>query len=94
LQTKDDPLKTAKSTTTAEFLDNLRCILKEWQRREGPDSMPYFVYDNNKIQKVADITLLQGARGQPLTLAHRLPQPAYSPDMNRPIEHMFGWLKN
>jgi hypothetical protein len=52
------------------------------------------VHDNNKMQKVADITQLQDARGQPLTAAQRLPQPAYSPDMNRAIEHVFGRLKN
>jgi hypothetical protein len=93
MQCKDDDTKIAKSTTTAEFLDNLQCILQEWQRREGPDSLPLFMYDNNKIQQVADITTLRDARGQPLPLSCRLQIPTYSPDMNRPIKHMFGWLK-
>jgi hypothetical protein len=94
VQCKDDPHKTAKSTTSAEFLDNLGCILKEWQRREGPTSLPLFMYDNNKIQKVADFTQLRDALGNPLPHWCKLPLPSYSPDMNRAIEHMFGWLKN
>lgn len=50
--------------------------------------MPYLQYDNNRIQVSADL------RSIGIHESCRVPLSAYSPDLNRAIEHTFGWLKD
>jgi hypothetical protein len=88
LQCKSDNTKVAKSTTSAEFLLHLQAIIKEWAINRGEHSIPYLQYDNNKIQASADLSSIG------LSPACRVPLSAYSPDLNRAIEHSFGWLKD
>lgn len=55
-------------------------------RQEG--GVPYLQFDNNRIQDCADL------RAIGLDPSCRVPLSAYSPDLNRAIEHTFGWLKD
>lgn len=96
----------AKSTTEEEFKDNLYKIVQKFQRKtkqynkdnnlgSEPDA-PVLCYDNNKIQRIADISTLKYDNEPDISLdpeAQRVDLPTYSPDMNRPIEHVFGFIK-
>ena len=53
-------------------------------------------YDNNKIQQIADIRELEYDCEPVIQLdpdSQKVHMPTYSPDMNRPIEHVFGLAK-
>lgn len=96
----------AKSTTEEEFKDNLYKIVQKFQRKTkqynrdnnlGSEAdAPVLCYDNNKIQRIADISTLQYDNEPDIMLdpaTQRVDLPTYSPDMNRPIEHVFGFVK-
>lgn len=89
LQCKGGAHKTAKSTTTQEFLDNVRCIIREWQGRGERDPQgPLLMFDNIQIQDAADLSSIG------LSINNRLFLPAYSPDFNRSVEHTVGYVKD
>jgi hypothetical protein len=78
----------AKSTTREEFEDIMRELvstakigLMRWGLK------PLFSWDNNKIQKTANLERMG------LTAAERVSLPVYSPDMHKVIEHYFGIIK-
>lgn len=86
----------AQSTTEEEFKDNLYHICKAWYSKTQDPII--FSYDNNKIQAGANIsTLHHPDREQaPISIdvtTQKLELPTYSPDLNRPIEHVFGCVK-
>ncbi len=105
LQTKGTA-EDAKSTTAEEFTDNLYKIVqkfqqktKEYNKKEGKgeeaDAL-VLCYDNIKIQRIADISTLEYDNEPPIVLdpsKQKVHLPTYSPDMNRPIEHIFGFIK-
>lgn len=100
LQKAKAPTEKAQSTTREEFEDSLYHIVKAWQAKT---SDPFFLsYDNAKIQATADIKTLYhphypGDEEQAIKLnpgTCRLKIPAYSHDINRPIEHIFGTMKH
>lgn len=87
----------AQSTTEEEFRHNLYHICRVWQKEVGDDQI-ILCYDNNKIQAGADISTLEHPDGEhpPISIhveEQRLKLPTYSPDLNRPIEHLFGCVK-
>lgn len=65
----------------------MECMIKEWRYNKEEQGFPYLQYDNNRIQIAADL------RDIGLDPSFRVPLSAYSPDLNRAIEHTFGWLK-
>lgn len=85
----------AHGTTSQEFLDNLYWIVHNFQQKTNGQK-PILCYDNIKIQKIADIKELKFP-GRPTIQIdvekQKLHMPTYSPDMNRPIEHIFGYIK-
>jgi hypothetical protein len=85
---KNKPRKLAKSTTEAEFIDNMREIVQRattfWQPK---GFKPFFCFDNAKIQVGADPASYGMEPWQ------RLPLAPYSPDFNRCIEHRFAYMK-
>jgi hypothetical protein len=96
----------AKSTTEEEFKDNLYQIVKEFHKKtqqynkdnhlDDQHTDPILCYDNNKIQRGADIKELEYDDEPVIQLdpnSQRVHMPTYSPDMNRPIEHVFGFAK-
>jgi hypothetical protein len=96
----------AKSTTSEEFTDNLYKIVEKFERKtqqynkannKGDKAdAPVLCYDNNKIQRIADISTLEYDDEPVIQLdpsKQRVHIPTYSPDMNRPIEHIFGFIK-
>lgn len=93
--------KNAHHTTREEFTDNLYFIMKKWN--EKTQNAPFLLsYDNAKIQATADISTLYHPDhpGEEEHAIHidpevsKLPLPAYSHDLNRPIEHIFGTMKH
>lgn len=96
----------AKSTTSEEFLDNLYKIVEKFQEKtkkynhekglgDKADD-PVLCYDNNKIQRIANISTLKYEKCPDIKLdesKQKVDLPTYSPDMNRPIEHIFGFIK-
>lgn len=94
LQTKDKG-EPAKSTTEEEFKDNLYHIVHKFEQKTGGDK-PVLSFDNNKIQAIADISVLEFDNKDPIHIdvdTQRVHLPTYSPDMDRPIEHMFGFIE-
>jgi hypothetical protein len=96
----------AKSTTSEEFTDNLYKIVQKFEHKtkeynkandKGDKAdAPVLCYDNNKIQRIADISTLEYDDEPVIKLdpsKQRVHLPTYSPDMNRPIEHIFGFIK-
>lgn len=84
----------AQSTTEEEFKDNLWHICHTFKQKTG--EYPILCYDNVKIQRIADITLLQNEHGGDILLdkdKNKVKLPTYSPDCNRPIEHTFAIVK-
>lgn len=73
-------------------------IIKKWKAKAGEQEPFYLSYDNASIQATADLTTLKhpdtreeihlAPYGQVMHL------PAYSHDLNRPIEHLFGTVKH
>lgn len=57
------------------------------QQWEGSGQKPLFLYDNNKIQNFARYQQM-GIRGW-----QRVRIPPRSPDLNKPVEHMFHRIK-
>lgn len=62
--------------------------------------LPLLSYDNVKIQKCVNISHIEYAQGEEGrevyrldTKLHKVDLPTYSPDMNRVIEHVFGFVK-
>lgn len=53
----------------------------------GGLAAPLFSWDNNKIQKSADLTRMG------ITAAEHLPLSTYSPDMHKVIEHAWNQIK-
>lgn len=88
----------AEHTTREEFEDNMFHIIKNRRAKAGTDEPYYLSYDNNSIQATADLTSLKHPdTGEEIPLApqgHRLELPAYSHDLNKPIEHLFGTVKH
>ena len=89
---------TAKSTTSQEFEDNLWLIVNEFHGKTK--QWPLLSYDNNKIQVGVNISNLTYAQGHEdkevfrlIPEQHKVDLPTYSPDMNRPIEHVFAQVK-
>jgi hypothetical protein len=75
--------------------------MKKWN--EKTQNAPFLLsYDNAKIQATADISTLYHPDhpGEEEHAIHidpevsKLPLPAYSHDLNRPIEHIFGTMKH
>jgi len=58
------------------------------QEMAAKGMQPLFSWDNNKIQKYADVSKMG------LTRADVLPLSPYSPDMHKPIEHYWNHLKH
>jgi hypothetical protein len=96
----------AKGTTEEEFKDNLYLIVKKFHDKTKQYNIdeklgdahcdPILCYDNNKIHAIADISTLQYEDRDPIVLdpaIQKVNLPTYSPDMNRPIEHIFGFVK-
>lgn len=87
----------AAETTREEFEDNMFHIIKAW-RSKVDEEVPFFLsFDNNSIQATAEIdTLRHPDTGEEITLApgKKLDLPAYSHDLNRPVEHLFGTVKH
>jgi hypothetical protein len=96
----------AKSTTSEEFTDNLYKIVQKFERKTKEYNLangkgdkadaPVLCYDNNKIQKIAEISTLEYDDEPVIKLdpiKQRVHIPTYSPDINRPIEHIFGFTK-
>jgi hypothetical protein len=88
----------AASTTAEEFEDNLWMIVAQFVK--DTNMWPVLSYDNNKIQLAVDVRHLEYAQGQEGKVVIRLDPafnkvdlPTYSPDMNRPIEHVFADVK-
>lgn len=80
--------KEAKSTTRQEFVDLMKAVVTKATSQMGELEMkPLFSYDNNSIQQVPNM----GEMG--LRESDRLPLSRYSPDMHKPIEHVFAQLK-
>lgn len=88
----------AKETTKQEFLDNMFYIIKTWNARTNRE--PYWLsFDNNSIQATADLHEVQNPNDPHETVGlhpngFKLNLPAYSHDLNRPIEHLFGTVKH
>lgn len=88
LQCKNKPDKVAKGTTVAEFEDNMVKITQQATSTWGSrDSKPFFCYDNAKWQAYAKYSNM-GMSGH-----QRIKIPPHSPDMNKPIEHVFNQIK-
>lgn len=76
-------------------------ILKEWKHKTN-NAYCYLSFDNAKIQATADLTELKCPGQQPevadvirlADVGEKLDLPAYSHDLNRPIEHIFGTMKH
>jgi hypothetical protein len=76
-------------------------ILKEWKTKTN-NAYCYLSFDNAKIQATADLTELKCPHQQPeiadvirlADVGEKLNLPAYSHDLNRPIEHVFGTMKH
>lgn len=88
----------AKETTKQEFKDNMFHIIKNWNDK-AKGAKYYLSFDNNSIQATADISMLVNPNNadEVIPLAPkgtRLDLPAYSHDLNRPIEHLFGTVKH
>lgn len=84
----------AESTTEEEFLDNLWWICSRYKSKTG--QLPILIFDNNKIQQTGDVSTLHSEHGSDIHLdptVHKPKFPTYSPDLNRPIEHLFGRVK-
>jgi hypothetical protein len=79
----------AKSTTTWEFEDIMQHLVTHARQAMAAYGLqPLFSWDNNKIQKVADLATMG------LTPAEVLPVPAYAPDLQKPIEHPWNPIKH
>jgi hypothetical protein len=78
----------ARKPTKEEFEDNMAIIVSRAKAAMHLMNMPaFFSYDNDRIQKYANL----GRMG--LTEGERVPLPTYSPDMHKPIEHTFQRLE-
>lgn len=85
----------AQGTTEEEFKDNLYHIVHRFQQKTA-GTPPILCYDNNKIQAIADISELRFDNKPVIHVdvaQQKVDLPTYSPDMNRPIEHLFGFIK-
>lgn len=88
----------AVETTREEFEDNLFYIIKNWNQKTNNDVF-FLSFDNASIQATADITHVRNPNDPSETYpingaGYKLPLPAYSHDLNRPIEHIFGTVKH
>ena len=97
---KANSAEEADSTTREEFEDNMYHIMKSWKAKTNDACLLSF--DNAKIQATADLTTLYDPLHpndpeyafQLEELGEKLDLPAYSHDLNRPIEHVFGTMKH
>jgi hypothetical protein len=88
--------KKAKSTTQMEFEDNVRAFWQwaktalalECQRLGLQGVIPRISWDNNRIQKNADL----GRMG--VDPAEKVPLAPYMPDGHKVIEHVFAVVKH
>lgn len=88
LQLKRNDTTLAKSTTQEEFEDNMHIITALATLQHGVTGQkPYFCYDNNKIQQQARFRRMGMRRSQKVWI------PVHSPDFNKPIEHVFNYIK-
>ena len=84
--------------TREEFENNLYHIVKEWNKVTGKASF-WLSYDNDAVQATAEWRKLANPDNPNDTIdvtfnGVKLPLPAYSHDLNRPIEHLFGTVKH
>lgn len=84
----------ALETTREEFEDNLFYIIKTWKKKTK-DAFFWLSFDNASIQATADLSQVKNPNDPSETYpiaptGLKLPLPAYSHDLNRPIEHIFG----
>jgi hypothetical protein len=88
LQCKNKPAKVAKGTTIQEFEHNMKNIVQQAAVTWGNgDLKPFFCYDNAKWQAHANFSNMGMSRHQRIVI------PPHSPDMNKPIEHVFHQIK-
>jgi transposase len=87
---KKKKARVAKGTTQEEFEDVMQVLVQTAKEQLGDLGIKdvRFQYDNNRIQA--------GARLERMGMdkASKLKLPKYSPDMNKPIEHVFSPLKS
>lgn len=79
-------------------MDNMYYIIKTWNQKTN-NATYYLSFDNNAIQATADVTMFTNPDDPADTIpllpnGIKLPLPAYSHDLNRPIEHIFGTVKH
>lgn len=89
LQQRKGTNKKAKSTTQEEFEDNMAMLHGKVLYLRGAETWkPLYCYDNNRIQANAEFRRMYFACHQ------RVHIPPYSPDFNKPIEHVFHQMKD